>query len=57
MYGKVIAFSADLKAGYLVGQNGRHYTFIESEWFAPHPPQTELSVQFDLVNGTAVNIN
>jgi hypothetical protein len=57
MYGKVIAFSADLRAGYLLGQNGQHYNFFESEWRAPHPPKVELSVQFDAVNGDAHNIN
>lgn len=57
MYGKVIAFSADLQAGYLVGQNGRHYTFLAAEWSAPHPPSVELSVQFEAVNGQAINIH
>jgi hypothetical protein len=56
MQGIVMAFSGELRAGYICGEDGEQYLFSDCHWHVDELPRAALKVCFDAVCGEAMNV-
>jgi hypothetical protein len=57
MKGKIKAYSADVNAGVIVGDNRKTYGFRQTEWRGIALPAKDEKVTFDGKNQQATNIS
>jgi len=56
MQGTVMAFSHELRVGYISGDDGQEYIFSDHHWRLNTKPCTALKVCFETVRGEVVNV-
>lgn len=56
MFGKIKAYSDDVSAGIILGDDRRQYLFDIADWTSDIPPANNMFVDFKENHGHAVNI-
>ena len=55
--GTILAYSDDVNAGVIDGDDGRKYPFAATEWLATSKPQNNMSVVFTPSAKAALKVN
>lgn len=56
MKGRVLGYNPSQKTGVITGEDGRRYKFSEDNWESPEMPTVNVGVDFEIIDGHAVEI-